>query len=357
MKRRHAFCALLLGSAITASPAAAAPARAPAPTGPRVALLPLVANGLAADEVQLVDSAIQGVAKAHTGARLIAGRDVERLLDAGGVKGVRCDRTDATCSAQLGAVLNVDQVLVASVTATAEGATIAFRLVDVGLAAQLAHASRKGSAAMGNDEVLAVLKALEEPAARQTSLAFVGAAGSLVVVDGQDRGVLPMPPLVGLPPGRHEVGLDGPVSLKKAVDLRRGEPVVVEAPGGVAPAAGTTEQVTRTAPPPFEPPLMPLLVTVGGGAVTLAGGAVALVGLWPFLAYNTGAAELQRQDALSLQGRDGIDADRVRDLHATTTASAEDWATWGIAATVVGATLAGVGLVAVGAGVWLGLAE
>lgn len=323
-------------------------------------MLPLVASGLAADEIGPLEASVRQTVEAHFGARALPAKDVAARLERGGAKGLRCDRLDPACSAQLGAVCGVERVLVASLSIRPASSTLSFRLIDVGDATQLAHASGKVSDAVGAEEVMAVLRALEEPAASSTSLRVRGPVGSLLVVDGSDRGALPMAaPLTDLAPGPHEVGLDGPSTFRKTIELKRGEPVVVEAPAPrVSPAAtasGASADATPTAsaaPVPSGP--APHLVTVIGGASASVVGAVTMgAGLVPFFVATQSAQRLADREARALQDPSVLESEaaQIREDHASVVAANGSWASWGGLATLVGGAVIVTGLAATGVGI------
>lgn len=319
-------------------------------------MLPLVASGLAADEIGPLEATVRAAAEAHFGPRILAAPTMSERLERGGAKGLRCDRTDPACSAQLGAVCGVGRVLVASLSAAPGRSTLALRIIDAAEAVQLAHAAGRVSDVIGADEVSAVLRALDEPAASQTSVHVRGPAGSLLVVDGVDHGALPMAaPLVDLAPGPHELGLDGPSTFRVKVELRRGEPVELQAPTPRAPAARPA--AAAPAPAVASGP-SPLLVTaVGGGGAALVGAATLVAGLTPLVGAELAAGRLAEREARAQQDPTVLESEAaaIREDHEAAVSSQDAWQRWGGLATLVGGALLVTG-VAVGAvGLAMGL--
>lgn len=327
------------------------------PDVPDIALLPLVASGLAADEIAPLQATVGSAAQAHFGARLLSAEQVSERLEQGGAKGFRCDRRDPVCSAQLGAVCGVPEVLVVSLYSRPGASQLSIRLIDVGEARQLAHVAGKVQDALPLEDVAGLLRALEEPGASATSVLVRGPKGSLVVVDGEDRGALPMTaPLTDLAPGPHEIGIDGPVVFRKQVDLRRGEPLVIDSPTSRAAdanprAAGKIDEAAATAPPP------PLITVAGGGITAAVGVATLAVGLAPLIIANVSAQSLADREARALQDPGVIDdeAALIREDHASVVAATAAWQSWGGITTIIGGAAIVVGLVVtgVGAAMWI----
>lgn len=319
--------------------AAATPLGGAAP--PDLALLPLVASGLGVDEVAPLESTIRQAVEAHYGPRLLPRKTLVERLERGGAKGLRCDRADPACSAQLGAIGGVERILVASLAVAPGRSMLSLRTIDVAEAAQLSFAQAPVSDAVSAEEVAAVLRALDLPEASTTALTVRGPASSIVVIDGADRGALPLPgPILDLPPGPHEVGLDGPVTFRQTVELRRGEPVAVDAPKPSAPASAATPR----APPPRDPPASstPLYAMVGGGAAAVVGLATAAAGLAPLAAANLSAQRLAERELRAREDPTVLEseADAIRADHADLVAANTSWETWGwLAATLGGAVV------------------
>lgn len=269
-----------------------------------IAALPIVASGLGADEIEAIDRTVSRAVELHYGARAIPKKAVDERLEKAGAKGMRCDRTNPTCSAQIGAVCGAGVIVVATfVVASSESTkgTLALRTVDVVEATQLAHASRVVKAELDVDAVRAVLTQLEAPAARATTLEVRGEPGARVLVDDVERGALPLDEPLEVSAGPHDVMVVS-VSAARAqplppfktrVDVRRGEPAIVNAPFEKPTPPATAATPLAVAEEAAEPPRLVKTPTEGPPMLALAGGfgaaigAIAvLVGVAPLLAAH-----------------------------------------------------------------------
>src|SRR5690349_2187039 len=106
-----------------------------------VALLPVVAMGVPADEAESFEQALQRAVDAHYGRRVFTRTIVRERLEKGGARGVHCNRIDASCSAQVAALTGADLAIVASIAADADRRRLDLHLVDVAQAGEIAHAS------------------------------------------------------------------------------------------------------------------------------------------------------------------------------------------------------------------------
>lgn len=333
-----------------------------------IAALPVVASGLAADEVDAIDKSVSRAVELHYGGRAITKKSVDERLERAGAKGMRCDRLDPTCSAQIGAVAGAGVVIVATFTTKGDAdAVLALRAVDVVEAAQLAHASRNVSAALTVDVVRDVLVQLDAPAARATSVDVRGEPGARVVVDDVERGTLPLDAPLALEPGTHTIMVVSiaaqraqptpPFSTK--IDVRRGEPVVVDAPWtAVAPppttstAASDNDVAAPARPRRLENSDGTPFVAIAGGVGAALGVIAIVVGSAPLLAaydhQETLATfeENSRADDTFL-----VDNAEAIALEQQAYADALDaWRSYGVAAVIVGGivTTVGIGALAVG---------
>ncbi|MBI1946955.1 MAG: hypothetical protein HYS27_14760 [Deltaproteobacteria bacterium] len=335
---------------VALSSAGAGLAAGPADAARSIAVLPLVASGLAADEIVPVEAVVRAAAERHYGARLLPARLVAERLERGGAKGLRCDRLDPACSAQLGAVCGVAQVVVASLSTAGGASRLSLHLIDVAEVAQLGHASGPVSAELRADEVLAVLRDLDAPAAAITSVLVTGPPGSLVVVDGADRGALPMSaPLTDLAPGSHEIGVEGPVTFRRAVELRRGEPVTLEVPAAAPGPPQLTAATERVEPSDSTGSSSPLLALAGGGLAAAAGAGAVAVGIAPLVLANLAAGRLAEREQRARADPAVIDdeAEQIRADHEESVATTAAWQAWGGITTVVGGAVVVAGLVVV----------
>lgn len=317
---------------------------------PTVAMLPLVASGLAVDEIAPVEMVVRAAAERHYGPRLLPARQLVERLERGGAKGLRCDRLDPACSAQLGAVCGVAQVLVASMAASGGNSLLSLRLIDVAEVAQLGHASGPVSDVVQPDQVQLVLRALDAPAARHTSVTVLGPAGSLLVIDGEDRGALPMAaPLTDLATGAHDIGLDGPITFRRVVELRRGEPMTVEAPAQLPQSLPAATAHAAAKPEPTAPPqaIPSALVVTGGGVAAVAGAVAVTVGVTPLVLANLASGRLAEREQRARGDPTVIEAEaeQIRADHAAVVGSTAAWQGWGGITTVVGGALVVAGAV------------
>jgi hypothetical protein len=342
---------------------ALASAAAPADASTPIAALPVVASGLGADEIDAIDRTVSRAVELHYGARAIAKKAVDERLEKAGAKGMRCDRTDPTCSAQIGAVCGAGVVVVATFVVAAGEATLAVRMVDVVEATQLAHASRVVKVDLDVNAVREVLVQLDAPAARATSLDVRGEPGARVVVDEQERGVLPLDVPLEVEPGAHDVMVmvvsvstaraQPQPPFKKRVDVRRGEPIVVDAPWTDVPEPPPPVEPT-TAPPVLvkTPTEGPPMLLIGGGFAMAAGAIAVIVGVAPLLAAHdhtrvlTTFEENARADEQFLvDNSEAIAAER-----AGLDEALDGWRTYGVTTVVAGAIVIAAGAAAIGVG-------
>lgn len=386
-------CALLFTSTLMLSSSARASGDgdARAAAGGTVALLPLLGSNLALDELAAVDATVQRAVDAWYGARSIPGATVRERLDEGARRGLRCDRSVESCQAQLGIVCDTDLVLVAALApmttstdangtngtsgtsgpggaSSASGAsshlTLSLRLVDVADAAQLAFAEQTLPGLPSADDVRALLAVLDTPDARKALLHVAGPAGAAVSVDGKALDPLPWAVPVELPRGRHDVVVHTSPLFRTQVTLRRGERVHVAAPRNpqVGPLASTAtpltgEPLSAEPMPSMGGPSSKMLALAGGGALTGLGALTAAVGVAPWFAYNAAGRQLQEKEDDFLDDEDYLQkGENLADLQAVRREYDNNRAGWqsygqiafasGIAATVVGVTILGVGLLA-----------
>lgn len=325
-----------------------------------IAALPVVASGLGADEIEAIDRTVSRAVELHYGARAIAKKAVDERLEKAGAKGMRCDRKDPTCSAQLGAVCGAGVVVVATFAVGSSGSTdgtLALRAVDVVEATQLAHASRVVKAELTVDAVREVLTQLETPAARATSLEVRGEPGARVLVDDKERGALPLDAPLELEPGPHDVMVVS-VSTARAqpmppfktrIDVRRGEPMVVDAPWTATPAPTATVEPAPV-PPVRVPREGPPMLLIGGGFAMVAGTIAIIVGVAPLLAAHdhtrvlTTFEESARADEQFLvDNGEAIAAER-----ASLDEALGAWRGYGMATVIAGAVVSVAGAGAIG---------
>jgi hypothetical protein len=327
-------------------------AAAAEPTGASketIALLPLVASRLASDEVESIDRTVNQAVAAHFGERAIPAHIVSERLERGGARGVRCDRTDPTCSAQLGAVCGADLVLVATFSAGARRSTMSVRIVDTTEAIQLAHAAATVGETPTIEEVRALLAALEGAEARITRLDVNGPPGAEVLIDGQVRGALPLPPFVDLDPGMHEIIVEGETTpFRTTLELRRGEPASITAPGapGLTPKNGARDAAGPT------PGTMPLVLVASGGGGALVGLVALGVGLWPLAAAHASAGELAQFQAAAVADESVLrdNAAAIRNAHDSVESNNLAWSQWGLWTALGGGVITTLGVAALGFG-------
>jgi hypothetical protein len=340
---------------------ALASSAAPADASTPIAALPVVASGLAADEIEAVDRTVARAVELHFGARAIAKKVVDERLAKAGAKGMRCDRTDPTCSAQIGAVCGAGVVAVATFVVGGADATLAVRLVDVVEATQLAHASRVVKAELTVDAVRDVLAQLDAPAARATSLDVRGEPDARVLVDDKERGALPLAEPLDVEPGLHDVLVVSVAAaraqplppFKKRVDVRRGEPVVVDVPWTDVPEP--PPPVEPTAAPPVlvkTPTDGPPMLLIGGGFAMAAGAIAVIVGVAPLLAAHdhtevlaTFEENARADEQFLVDNSEAIAAER-----AGLDEALNGWRTYGITTVVAGAIVIAAGAAAIGVG-------
>jgi hypothetical protein len=328
------------------------------PTTTTIAALPVVASGLGADEIDAVDQTVARAVAQHFGGRAIAKKAVDERLEKAGAKGMRCDRTDPTCSAQIGAVCGAGVVVVSTFTVPpgAADATLSLRLVDVVEATQLAHATRVVKAVLDADAVRDVLTQLDAPASKATLLDVRGEPGARVLVDGVERGALPLDAPLDVTAGAHEVSVVSRAStppFSTRVDVRRGEPVLIDAPWTPAPAPASVEaepeptrhlvRVPREGPP---------LLAIGGGFAAAAGAIAAIVGVAPLLAahdhtrvLSTFEESARADPQFLVENQDAIATER-----ASLDEALASWRGYGLTTVVVGAVVivAGAGAMTYG---------
>ncbi len=326
-----------------------------------VALVPLLGSGLGADELADDEKLVRAEVDAHFGKKSIPAATVQTRMAEAVQIGLRCDRSTIVCLVQLGVVCKADRVLLAIVTPAAtrdDTGQLAFRLVDVGAATQIAYASRSIQGAPRAPDVSALLGALELPSARALSVDVRGPTGVHVLIDGAERAVLPLhAPLTDVAAGKHELRLiSADATDVVAIDVRAGEPVVVDVPHHsttttTTPLATTDLTTTPATPPPTASLPMSTILVTAGGVVAAAGVVGVVVGSLPFFEHEGAVDELNRLDATvgtsAAKLRDNAPA--IRDARERLDASADDWNTWGLA-TVIGGSVA----VVVGAGVAAG---
>ncbi len=309
----------------------------------------------------------------------IPAAQVRARLDAGSAQGLACDRTQVACLVQLGIVVRADRAILATL-AKKEGqqeATLVLRLVDVLGAEQLARAAGSVAAEPTVLQMRALLARLDDPAAHATRVSVRGPAGAIVLLDGKALGKLPLPALNAVSPGKHVVTVLGPLRHDENIDVRRGEPVVVEvpvpasapasAPG--APVASATPPSGTSGPDPATPVAraddpgvpanaLPWLGVAGGGSAVILGAAGLLFGLSPRFAYDDAAAELRKIEAEVGTNHAALVARRadVEAARGRLDDSAAQWTTWGAPLAIAGGVALGAGLVVAGAGAF-GLAE
>lgn len=325
-----------------------------------LALLPLVVSGLALDQLSDVDVTIQREVDSRFGPRSLSAALVRDRLEAGAKKGLRCDRSQESCQAQLGIVCDVDLVLIAAMgphphpgepgapgapgtgddaAAVGGGYTLTLRLVDVVEASQIAAASTTLAGLPTAADVRKLLGKLDTPEARKAIVVVTGPSGAPVLVDGDAKGSLPLPAALEVKPGKHEVTVHLGAGLEPysvTVVARSGERVEVRAPGapgtpgtpgtpagtpgvpgapappgrvsgpaGLANANGSAGNTGGSGAPlapepeprePLEPPSPRLLSLVGGGVLVGVGAIATVVGLVPWLAAAESAGRLRDFD-------------------------------------------------------------
>jgi hypothetical protein len=319
-----------------------------------MALLPLVASGLATDETVALQAVVGRAAATYWGSKMIPPATVDQRLEKAGAKGVRRDRNDPSCSAQIGAVAGADVVVVATFVASSPSSSLAVRLVGVDETAQVAYAAGPVGDEPTVDEIVAVLAKTDAPEARALSLGVTGPAGASVLVDGVEQGALPLAaPLTSLPAGPHDVVVRGPdaaIVHEQHVELRPGEPAVVDAP---LPASKPLEVATPQ-PAPSSSPVPMIVVASGGGAAVL--GAVALVvGVLPFSGAQAANDDVSRLEAEVKSDPGLLDerADDIRGAQLRYEKGVDDWRSWGAPLAVVGGVAVAAGVVAAGVGAFL----
>ena len=143
------------------------------------------------------------------GASVIGRDDIAAMIELEAEKAALGCEDNTECLAELGDALGVDHLVVGSVGQVAGSYVISLRLVatkDVKVETRVTE-TFAGSEAILLDAIAHAGKALlgllvSEPGA---ILVTAAAEGAEVTIDGQLRGALPLRPITGLSPGRHEV--------------------------------------------------------------------------------------------------------------------------------------------------------
>lgn len=320
-----------------------------------LAVLPLRIERLQGNDAIRLDDLLRGRAETRARMTLQPADTTATMVDAAQSLGVDCELVSVECAAKFGAVADVEYVLLGTAAGYGPEIGMDLRLVQVSTGAELARAAALLPADFDEQEakvgvlVAALFVPPDHPLRSGQGVlraAEVTPEGATVTVDGAPRGQTPITaPITGLVPGAHVVVVskDGfePQEVRFEVEARGTHELRTTLTGG-GPRART----------PFERAL-PWSVTAVGGALLAAGLVTTGVGVVPFV--DAQAAQGQLDALVSSPDPSPSYAAEAGVLYARIEQQKRDWETWGLPAVVVGAAVAGVGVVVTGGGVLWGV--
>jgi TolB-like protein len=173
------------------------------------AVFDLSTAGLSEDAARNLTQVLSVELKRIQGASVIGKEDIAAMLNLEGQKQVLGCESDTSCLAEIGGALGVDKLVVGQVGKLADNFIISLRLISpttakvdnrisenfVGTEATLIPAIRTAGR-----KLLGI--ASKEPGSLGVSSSEPAAA---VFLDGKDQGILPMPPITDLEPGRYNL--------------------------------------------------------------------------------------------------------------------------------------------------------
>lgn len=200
---------LLVLAAALAAPAYADGGAPQRPVEGRAAVFPLTTSGVAPEQVALLDAALSGEVRRLPSLDVQASDDTRLHLTGAQSVGVSCDRREAACLAQLGALCGVDWVITGVVEGAAEGQRVSLLLIDVGQSRRVRQV--QGRIPPTTTDYVASFRALLEdmfrdPATLGAIELVTAEVGAEVLLDGERVGTTPLAgPLARLVPGPHAV--------------------------------------------------------------------------------------------------------------------------------------------------------
>lgn len=303
----------------------------------RVAVLPLLVEGLTLNEVRRLDVLVRARVETRGGLQVQAPETTHALVDSAQALGLDCELRVVACAARLGRLADVSFVIAGEAVALGDEVGLEMRVIDV----EEERVRREVRALLPADpdaqlEPLgAFFAALFDDGVALGALALdAEPAGATVLVDGLPATVTGGAPKGGLLPGEHVVVAqkDGYLPTSLRLTLAEGAPTTHTLRLEVDPSL-------RPEPPTLLEIALPLVAAGAGVVATGLGVAATVSGAAPWLAFQQTQAELFEQN----QTRASYPADAQR-LQGELQRSANEWNDSGRYWAAGGATLTLVGL-------------
>lgn len=337
---------LTAASSSTEASDAAVADEAARPGAVRVAVLPLLVEGLTLNEVRRLDVLVRARVETRGGMQVQAAETTHTLVDSAQALGLDCELRGVACAARLGRLADVSFVIAGEAVALDGEVGLEMRVIDV----EAERVRREVRALLPADPdaqlepLAAFFGALFDDAVPLGALALEAEPrDASVLVDGLPASVSDGEPKAGLLPGEHVVVVrkEGYLPASMRLTLADGAPTTHTLRLQVDPSL-------RPAPPTLVEITLPLVATAAGVVASGLGIAATAYGAAPWVSFQQTQAQLFEQN----QAHASYPADAQR-LHGELELSSSEWNDRGRYWAAGGATLAVIGLAATaGATAW-----